>query len=210
MRLRHLVVPSIALALVAGCTDDPPPAGPVAGVPGAASVAPAEVVVTPEVSLDVPPDDQTSFPPRPEIGAGSRLLGLTAAGTGPFEVGEAQAELVDAGAVEGAVAANGCATGSTLLGSPKVRFAAGVLAEVRVTDPEASTADGVTMGADLAAVRAAYPSGTELAGAGGVTGWQVLDGANALLVELTGGRVSAFTAGVAGTVEKNFTGGQAC
>jgi hypothetical protein len=207
MRLSPLVVPSIALALLAGCTDDPPPATPAAS---AAGVAPTEVVVTPEISLDVPSGDRASFPSDPDAAGGGTGRSLSANGVGPLQVGEPQAELIDAGAVEGAVAANGCAVGSALLGSPKVRFAGGVLTEVRTTEAAASTADGVTIGADLTAVRDAYPEGKAVTGAGGVTGWQIADGANTLLVELTAGKVSAFTVGVAATVEQNFTSGQAC
>ncbi|GAA1598389.1 hypothetical protein [Actinoplanes couchii] len=207
MRLRHLVVPSIALALLAGCTDDPP-ATPAAGA-STPVIESSEVVVTPDVSLDVPGGDPASLPPRPEPGEGGRIQ-LSPAGLGPYQVGEAQTELVADEIVTGPVAANGCATGSVFFGEPKIRFVGGTVAEVRTTAATASTAEGVAIGADQAAVQAAYPAGKAVTGAAGVTGWQVVEETNTLLVEITAGKVTALTAGVATTVEQNFTAGQAC
>ncbi|HWS34506.1 MAG TPA: hypothetical protein VN408_17425 [Actinoplanes sp.] len=209
MRLRHLLVPSIALALLAGCTDDPP-AAPAAGA-SSAGTEPTEVVVAPDVSLDVPSGDQTSFPPRIEPGSGEGARGqVSASGIGPYQVGESQAEMVADEVLAGPVAANGCATGSVLLGSVKIRFAGGTLAEVRTTEAGIGTEEGVTIGSDQAAAQAAYPAGKAVTGAAGVTGWEVVDETNALLVEFTAGRVTALTAGVATTVDQNFTAGQVC
>lgn len=206
MRLRPFVVPSIALALLAGCTDDPP-ATPVVSAPAPSAA------VAPEVSLDVPTDDIGSFPPRIEPGdeaaSAGRML-ISATGVGPYQVGEAQTEIVDDGAITGAVAANGCATGSVFFGKPTVRFVDGKVAEVRVTDATGSTAEGVLIGADLAKVQATYPAGRAVTGAAGVTGWETVDDTNALLVELTGGKVTALTGGVATTVQQSFTSGQPC
>ncbi|SDT75622.1 hypothetical protein [Actinoplanes derwentensis] len=208
MRLHQLVVPSIALALLAGCTDDPP-ATPVAGA-SAPGIAPSEVVVAPDVSLDVPAGDPASLPPRPEPGDEGGRNQPSATGLGPYQIGESQAEMVADEIVTGTVAANGCIAGSVFYGSPKIRFVGGTLAEVRTTSVNASTAAGVTIGADQAKVQAAYPSGKAVTGAAGVTGWEIVDGTNALLVEITAGKVTAITGGVATTVEQNFTSGQAC
>lgn len=208
MRLRHLVLPSIALALLAGCTDDPP-AAPAVGASSAGAES-TEVVVVPDASLDVPSGDQTSFPPRTEPGAESGIGQMSATGIGPYQVGEPQAELVADEMVTGPVTANGCATGSELLGSPKIRFAGGTLVEVRTTAAGGGTAGGVEIGAEQSAAQAAYPAGKAVTGAAGVTGWAVADETNTLLIEFTAGKVTALTAGVAATVEQNFSAGQVC
>ncbi|MBB3096977.1 hypothetical protein FHR83_004652 [Actinoplanes campanulatus] len=194
MRRRPLVVLTVALAVLSGCTDDPPtPSAP----------PPASPATSPGTTLDMPPD---SFGPPPPAPTPTGRMEMSPAGYGPFRIGMTQQEVTDAGLVA-ELSSDGCGSASDFPGTPEVDFWGGELVRVRLTSP---TADTVPIGSTLAEVRAAYPAGRSVTGAGGVTGWLVVDGANAMLVEFTAGTATAVTAGVTTTVEEVFAGTRGC
>ncbi|MEV0896763.1 hypothetical protein [Actinoplanes sp. NPDC049802] len=196
MRRRPLVALTMALAVLSGCTGDPDTPAPSATAPAA----------SPGISLDMPP---ASFGPSPPEPTPSGKLSISAAGYGPFRIGMTQQEITDAGLVTG-LTPNGCGRAGGFTGAPETDVWGGELVRVRVTDPTVTTTGNVAIGATVDDVRAAYPSGRAVTGTGGVTGWLVVDGTGALLLELAGGTVSALTAGDATTVEKVFTGERGC
>jgi hypothetical protein len=203
MKRRLAVLAAVTLvASLAGCSDDDKK--PATQASAAAPVPSAADTV------------EAAKPPLPESpGASGRpgAFSITATGLGPYEIGASRAAL-DADGLLGTVtdAGAGCATatGSDLFNPPALTLAQNKLALVRVTAGKAATEEGIMIGAAAADVRKAYPAGSAVTGAGGVTGWSVPDGANTLLFEITADKVSALTTGTAATVTKVFTTGQGC
>jgi hypothetical protein len=196
MKRRLAVLTAVTLAAsLAGCSgDDEKPAAPAPAAPSAS-----------------PTDVDESKPPLPEIPGSSVRPGaapVAATGFGAFQIGTPQADLDADGLVESPKDTGaGCvtATGAAVFNPPTLVFAQGKLAQVRVT-----AGTGTPIGQSLAQVKAAYPGGAALAGAGGATGWAVPAGPNTLLLEIQADKVTAMTAGTTETVTKVFTTGQGC
>ncbi|BAL92932.1 hypothetical protein AMIS_77120 [Actinoplanes missouriensis 431] len=151
--------------------------------------------------------EKTPAPAAPGTGEG-----LTASGFGPYRIGQTRDELIGAQLV-GALKTDeaGCATGtgSALPQKPKLRFADGRLVQIEVTAPGAATDAGLAVGAELADVTARYPDGKIIFGRPGAA-WEVSDGANALLVKVTGDNVTGLVGGVAASVEKRHRTDSGC
>jgi hypothetical protein len=223
MRHRIAVLTAVLLVSTAACSRDPgarpaPQAQPAA--PAQSAVPPpssAPPVLAPNASAPGVAPVDTGSTPRSGVTPTTAVKGMpvareiTATGFGPYGIGAGQAELATAGLI-GPVTTDpkGCAstTGSTKWGSPALFFAKGRLEHVKVTSKSIKTAEDVTVGASLGAVKAAYPKGVEM---GSTTrGWYVASGDFALLFRLDGNRVAAIEMGTSSMLPVTFTGGPGC
>lgn len=232
MRLRRATLAIAALTMlgVGACgdhsDDDATPTAPAPPPSGAASVAAsgAGTLGAPGASTaaSTAPTEGTSATKPPKKGAGAnqgpagKPAGspdvLTAAGLGPYSIGVAQTELKSARLVGTVTAKESCATAKGLseYHTPALAFTRGKLQRLTVTSSKVATTTGAKVGTSFADVQAMYPSGKRLDDWLGASAWYTLDGGNALLFRIAGGKVASIDAGVGQAVQFYYTDKQGC
>ncbi len=221
-RHRSAVLIPVLLALSA-CGDSgedtppPPPAaasavvaseGPAAPVPRAAAAATGkpEIVTNPDGTVN-------SGGPGPVTSESE----LNAGGFGPYRIGIARKDLESAKLVGKVtpIRSENCVGYATAKGlakhhGPTLLFYDGRLLRLTVTDPDARTDRGVTIGTTMGDVRKRYPDGKQIDDWTGRGAWLATVGDYGLLFDVRDGKVAALQAGMTEPMQFKYTDGQGC